>query len=86
MRWETGSISRKVWVAMAAPGPGQQARLELDQGRFDPVEAVQREFRHQPLDNGGLERGFTGKHIVKAGGQQRSVDRIGHAGYGVLGS
>ena len=33
-----------------------------------------------------IERGFSRKHIVKAGGQQRSVDRIGHAGSGVLGS
>ena len=54
-----------------APGGRQQALLELDQRRLDPLIAVAGEDGHQPLHHRRLMGGFGRQHIVQSGGQQR---------------
>ena len=53
-------------------GAGEQAVLELDQRRLDPLIAPGGEGRHQPLDDRRLEAGLRRQAVGKACGQKES--------------
>jgi hypothetical protein len=61
-------------------GAREQALLELDERRLDPLIAMGGEAIHHRLDRAGLDLGIGGQKVPQAGGQKRRVRRqiVGH--------
>ena len=76
MRWLSGSISRKVCSATAAPVPASRLSANSSSGGFTRCVAVRGEHLHQRLDRCRLGLGVGRQQVAQAGGQQRRVDRI----------